>query len=323
MNLLVHDLFGMPLVVPAEDVTHAQRVLTTAWELQMGRRIGDLREDLDDLAVWFHPKLRGATLREKLVELEPLESLGTDRLPSLILLACGEDRFLVTPEGRAWLECSSQPDDKNEQTFVYSPDQGRVIESELLSIYRRWTRHRIADVVQKRTGEGSPMLPSAVALVLLLLVNRSLDGKSAIRRVREEEAQAKIDHVVADVIEAFADSLVGPSKRGRSRREFSLWSGYPLTEARRRLPGRLILDRAAGTVYVEASREREVVEFIGRDLARRREANAETVARAFEALVSTYRGRLRDLSGLGSGFERATQTDALEERLIEVIRSQS
>ena len=145
------------------------------------------------------------------------------------------------------------------------------------------------------------MLPSAVAIVLLLLVNRSLDGRTAIRRVRDEDAQAKIDNVVADVIEAFADSLTEQAE-GDTRREFSLWGGYPLTEARRRLPGRLILDGEAGTVDVEASSERDVVEFIGRDLARRREVSAESVTRAFEVLVGTDRARLRDLLRAGVGL---------------------
>ncbi len=288
----------------------------------MGRDIAGLSNDLDDLSTWFHPKLRGATLRERLVDLEPLESPGAERLPPLVLLPCGEDRFLVTPEGRGWLECSSEPTDKKDGTLVYSPTQGAEVQLQLLELYRRWTRHRIEDVIQKRTGEGAPMLPTAVAMVLLLLVNRSLDPQTAIRRVRDPDAQSKIDNVVADVLAAFADALAGPSRRGRTREQFSLWSGYPLTEARRRLPGRLILDREEGTVYIDAGSERGVVDFIARDLGRRRDATPERVANAFQALVEAYRGRLRDLSGLGSGFERATQTDALREHLVEAVRAQ-
>jgi hypothetical protein len=320
-NAFRMDLFGMPLVMAKDDVDHAQRILVRAWELQMGRQVSDFPADLDALEGWFHPKLRGATLRKRLLDLGQLDVTGTQRLPPVALLPCGDERFLVTPEGRAWLDCSRTPTGKADGRLVFQAELAEPFEQQILSVYRRWTRHRIEDVIQKRTGEGPPMLPTAIAIVLLLLVNRSLSPETAIKRVRDPQVQARIDNVIADVIGAFADALSGPSNR-RNPEQFSLWSGYPLTEARRRLPGQLVLDEAqGGSVYVDGDQEGDVVEFLARDLARRRAVSDEEIDAAFEALVSAYRRRLQDLSGLGSGFERVGKTDALRTRLADAIRS--
>lgn len=318
MSELPTNIFGMPLVMAEDDVRYAQRVLRDAWQLQSGRPPAAFEADLDALASWFHPKLRGATLRERLVALKPLDR-NAAWLPESVLLPCGDRRFLLTPEGRAWLECSASPRSVTGKRSVFSADQALPFERRLLAMYRDWTRHRLNDVIEKRTGAGPPMLPTALAVVLLLLVNRSLSPDTAIHRVREQNAQAKIDDVVADVLAAFADALAGPSKRGRSREQFSLWSGYPLTEARRRLAGRLILDADQGSVYLNEGSEGEVVDFVANDLARRRDIDEKSVERAFQALVDAYRRRLEDLSGLGSGFERVGRTDALRERLVQAV----
>jgi hypothetical protein len=315
---LASTLFGMPLVLDADDVRRVQRVATEAWELQAGRPPAEIEEDLEALASWFHPKLRGATLRAKLGDLEPL-TLPPSGVPPLVLLPCGEGRGLLTPEGRAWLEVSTKPRSRTNGQLVYSAEQGRTLEARLLVLYRDWSRHRLQDVIEKQTGGGSPMLPTAVALVLLLLVNGSLEKGRAIRRVRAPEAQARIDGVVADVIGAFADSLARPSSRGRSPEQFSLWSGYPLTEARRRLAGLLILDPEEGAIYLAPGSEERVVDFLAQDLSRRRGLGVERLEKAFDALVDTYRRRLPDLSALGSGFERVGRTEALRERLSQAV----
>lgn len=319
MSVLIADLFGMPLVMAEEDVIYARGVLEQAWVLQAGRPPGDFNDDLKALENWFHPKLRGLTLRESLADLPALDA-DERTLSATVLLPCGDERFLVTPEGRAWLECVDGARNVGDGQFVFTPAQAEPLERRLLALYRTWSRHRILDVVEKRTGAGSPLLPPAAGIVLLLLVNRSLTPETAIRRVRRADVQAKVDDVVADVLDPFADALGGKSKRGRSREHYSLWSGYPLTEARRRLAGRLILDRQDGSVYIDADHENEVAEFVARDIARRRGVDEEKVAAAFDALVDAYRRRLGDLSGLGSGFERVGRTDALRERLLQAVR---
>jgi len=318
MTPLATDLFGMPLVMLAPDLAHACDLLERAWHLQAGRPPGNFDADLECLADWFHPKLRGQTVRDRITALEELDA-GSAELPATVLLPCGDDRYLVTPEGRAWLECAQEPRSTSGGEVVFSVDQAMPIERKLLATYRRWSRHRIDDVIEKRTGGGAPMLPPAAGIVLLLLVNRSLEPDSAIRRVRDASAQRKIDDVVADVLESFADTLVGASRRGRSREHFSLWSGYPLTEARRRLAGRLVLDQARGLVYIDGASEQEVIDFVARDIARRRGATEARVGAAFDALVDAYRGRLDDLAGLGSGFERVGRTDALRDRLLATV----
>lgn len=313
------ELFGMPLVMAVTDADHASAALSHAWLLQAGRAIRDFDDDLEALAQWFHPKLRGQTLRERLTELSALGHDGA-RVPAAVLLPCGDGRYLVTPEGRAWLACLDLARDLGDGHLSFTPSQGEPYADRLLVLYRRWSRHRLDDVIEKRTGAGSPMHPAAAGMVLLLLVNRSFTPETAIRRVRQADVQAKIDDVVADVLEQFAEALAGRTRRGRQPEHYSLWSGYALTEARRRLAGGLVLDREDGYVYVDADREGDVSEFVARDIARRRGADEERVSAAFDALVAAYRRRLSDLAGLGSGFERVGRTDALRERLLRAVR---
>lgn len=310
----------MPLVMQRADVDHAIDVLARIWRAQAGGAPRDFDGDAEGLSRWFHPKLRGQSVRNALVAL-PQVDVGAAHLPPSVLLDCGDDRHLVTPEGRAWLECARDARSAGGDPTVFSAEQAAPFERKLLDLYRSWSRHRIEDVIEKLTGVGAPMLPAAAGIVLLLLVNRSLDSGSAIRRVREPGTQQRIDDVIADVLESFADTLAG---KGRRRREqFTLWGGYPLTEARRRLAGSLILDADAGLVYIDGAREHEVVEFVARDLARRKEATGESVSAAFAALVDAYRARLDDLSALGSGFERVGRTEALRERLLSAAREAS
>jgi hypothetical protein len=320
MSALATDIFGMPLVMQRADVDYAIDALERVWRVQAGRAPRDFDRDLERLADWFHPKLRGLTVRNALIALPPVE-VGAAELPSLVLLPCADGRHLVSPEGRAWLECAHAARAEPADPVVFATESAVPFERKLLALYRAWSRHRINDVIEKLTGAGAPMLPVAIGIVLLLLVNRSLDTASAIRRVREPAAQQRIDDVIADVLEAFVDTLAG---RGQRRREqFSLWSGYPLTEARRRLAGRLILEAEEGLVYIDGAREDEVIEFVARDLARRREATEQSVAAAFSALVGAYRARLEDLSGLGSGFERVGRTEALRDRLLSAVRQEN
>jgi hypothetical protein len=243
MSAMVTDIFGMPLVMQRADVDHAIDVLERVWRAQAGRAPRDFDSDLERLADWFHPKLRGLTVRKALIALPPVE-VGAAELPSSILLPCGDGRHLVTPEGRAWLDCAHAACAEAAAPVVFATESAAPFERRLLELYRAWSRHRINDVIEKLTGSGAPMLPAAIGIVLLLLVNRSLDPASAIRRVREPSAQQRIDDVIADVLEAFVDTLAG--KGERRREQFSLWSGYPLTEARGGRAGRRLKATHAG-----------------------------------------------------------------------------
>ncbi len=316
------DLFGMPLVMHEDDLAHASRLLAGAWVLQAGSPPGSFALDLPSLADWFHPRLRGMTLRARLEELPPLDA-GAARLPATVLIPCGDERYLVSPEGRAWLACTDEARRTEAGQVVFAAGQAAPYEERLLALYRHWSRHRLVDVVEKRTGIGAPMLPPAAGLILLLLVNRSIGSDMAIRRVRDPSAQAKIDDVIADILEPFSDALGGKSSRGRDRRHFSLWSGYPLTEARRRLAGSLVLDADRGSVYVAQGAEGEVLEFVSHDIARRRDVDEVKAGAAFDVLVTAYRLGLDELSRLGSGFERAARTDALRDHVVQAVHERA
>src|SRR5438093_8230262 len=120
----------MPLVMAREDLEHAREVLERAWRLQAGRAPDDFEADLDRLATWFHPKLRGQTVRDRIIALPALEA-GAAQMPTTVLLACGDERYLVTPEGRAWLECAREPRSAPGDQFMFSAEQAAPLERTL------------------------------------------------------------------------------------------------------------------------------------------------------------------------------------------------
>jgi len=304
-------VFGMPLVMTPAEHREAVGALERAWCAQFGRTIGDLDGDLDALRAFFDPVARGLRLRQLLDELPPLNA--APRLPEVVLMDCGEDRGLVTPEGRAWLELAASPTPSDDLLVI---DTRRIeeLQEAVLDRYRSWSRHRLSDVIQKRRGSGSPMLPAAVGIALLVLVNGSLDDETALRQPVRGGSDQNVDSVVTTLVGEFADRIDPSGSERRNRAEFGLRTGYALTEARRRLSG-LVVDNA-GRVYVRRDREQETLRFLGREL-RRRGLSETQIADAFDALVDDYREALPRLSELGAGFERIGRTDRLRRRLIE------
>jgi hypothetical protein len=94
-----------------------------------------------------------------------------------------------------------------------------------------------------------------------------------------------------------------------------MYGGWHLSEARRRLPGALVVDDD-GHVYVRADEVDRVADFVVRDL-KRAAIDPATRSAAFEALVHAYRRELRSLTAMGSGFERVTIVDEIRRRLAE------
>jgi hypothetical protein len=239
-----------------------------------------------------------------------MSSPRPETLDDVAVLSLDPDRHLVTPEGRGLCELllQSVADDDG---LVRLDDRAAVsIERQVADIIRTWGRHRLLDVISKQRGEGPPMHPAAAAIVLLLLVNGSVSPETAVRRI-SKGAQRRFDESIARIIAAFAD-VARPSDT-RSAGEFRMYGGWHLSEARRRLPGQLVVDEK-GHVYIDPDHVDEVADFVIRDL-KRSSVIPDTRAAAFDALVTAYRRELRSLAEMGSGFERVTVVDRLRDRL--------
>ncbi len=196
-------------------------------------------------------------------------------------------------------------------------------ERRALAIYRDWARYRLSQVIALQAGHGTEVLQAtSVGLVLALLVNRSTTPGRAINRLPNEQIDRRVDEALYAGAIAFADAIT--PGRQRSPREQRLRGGFPLTEARRRLADRLVITKAkrgqTSKVYIPEDRQDEVVEFIVRDLARRRDRpEAAILASAFDKLVKAFRTWSAQLASHGMIFEQPADTARLRDQLLKAF----
>ncbi|MEU4823962.1 hypothetical protein AB0H37_19020 [Actinomadura sp. NPDC023710] len=251
------------------------------------------------------------------------EALQRDarRLGEPLVTDAGEGRFLVGIEARLLLSLLGSLG--TSEVSVLTLNDIHEAESKALDAYRQWSRQRINQVIALRIGQGNEVLQAiSVGVVLTLLLNRSTSTARAVRRLRDRES-AEIDRAVFASATRFAE-LISVS-RGRSGSELQLKKGYGLTEARRRLAHRLVIDRDSrdddGLLYVPERYRDEVVVFLGRDLARRNSLTSEKLQFAFDELVSTFRSEAGKLANQSMVFERASDTLRLRRELLGAFES--
>jgi len=233
------------------------------------------------------------------------------------ILSIGDGRYLVTPDGRLLLELLVEKLGQYEQSFAMSQADWREAQSRLLSLYRAWSQQKLRDVIALQTADGAaPMLPQTIGIVLFLLVNGNIGIRRAFRRPADHTDFTSIDRRTQDGVAEFADKI----STGRSRRkdQFSLYGGYALTEARRRLGARrLVVDGPKIYIFSEGVID-EIIERIARDLLRR-EVSPLAAKTAFDSLVKKYRQIRPQLAAFRLAFEQPASTEAIRERLMEAI----
>lgn len=283
--------------------------VTRVWRFQMGTPPGQLDRDLESLKMYFDPIASGTRLRTALASLPSIDEDLVEGIPTSILITAGEERFLVTPEGRGALDCLAAALDEGGEVTVIRQEWVIGVEHRLLALYRSWARQRLDKVLKLQGGSGPPMLPQTIAAVLVLLVNGSIGPKKALVRPEETDRRRAVDMALAGPVEAFASAIARGSRRPE---HYSIYGGYALTEARRRLSDAL---SSSHDLYVVAGKEDGVVAFLGRDLARRQDVDEPRVREAFDHLASAYRQAVPLLASLGLAFESASHTRAVGKRL--------
>jgi len=310
-------LFGVPLALEAADAAALRADLEELWFVLAGRPPARFEADVEVLATYWHPKLRGATVRDRLARLgRPAPRPRSAYLTDELALWVDEDRALLTVEGYLLL-----------QTLPVSPSGVAVILSaDVISayahahaVYSSWAQFRLRDVVGLLRGEGPPLLPPVVGLLVLLLVNRSTAPERGLRVSDDREQIAAIDESVRAALTAFANRIGGKAEGSRDPRHFSLYGGYLLSEAARRLGPSLV--RGEERVYLEPGREHDIVTLIARDLARRQSIDATIVGAAFDELVDAIRGPIGRLALQDSAFEQPANTRALRSDLLETFEA--
>ncbi|MCY3783314.1 MAG: hypothetical protein OXG79_05970 [Chloroflexi bacterium] len=177
--------------------------------------------------------------------------------------------------------------------------------------YREVGVRRLEDAVGLLEGQAEGLRLPSIALLLFLLVNGSTSSATAIRRPSDSDELNRLDHTVAKAISAFADTL---SSRARNPSHFSLYSGYAVTEARRRLGQ--IMGPTPHEIYVDDNHRDAVIERVASEL-RRSQRSPETrhVMTAFDNLVLAYREERPTLASLGVTHESRVETARLREQL--------
>jgi hypothetical protein len=304
---MTHTLGGRT-TLSATEARECSVFLRSVWHAQFARECGLLEEDLVSLRTFFDPVARGGRLRELLAAVGPTDISRPLVLDDVAVLSLDDAHHLVTPEGRGFLELLESSEADADGVLALSDEAARPIERAVAAAVRLWSRHRLNDVIAKQRGEGPPMHPASIALLLLLLINGSVSASTGVRRIRDKQTQERFDDVLRRIVKSYTD-VAAP---GNSAEDLRMWSGWHLSEARRRLPGRLVLDDE-GYLFIPSAQVANVIQFVLSDLRRSRVPSDRQV-RAFDSLVRTYRDELQSLTEMGSGFERVAVVDDLREQ---------
>ena len=310
--------FGVPLLLEAPDATRLRSELTALWHTLAGRPPSSLSDDLGELAKWWHPKLRGATLRELVAALPsvpdaPVSPFLNDRLWAQI----DDQRGIISVEGRVLLAVLGEAETIGESSVVISSAQLSGSLETVASTYAAWSNYRLRDVVALLGGAGPPMMPQVLALLVLLLVNRSTTRSRGISQRRDSNGLQEVDAAIQQALMAFADTIK-PTARRRDPAHFSLYGGYLASEASRRLGSDLVRD--SEKIHIADGREAAVLDLVARDLARRPEVDEARFEEAFDVLVDMLRGPVGRLALHGSAHEQPRHTAEVRSQLLEGLR---
>lgn len=312
---------GFPRVVKREIAVATGDALRRIWRNQGGDAQYSPKPGL---ARWFDPTASGTRLRKALAGLESAPVfLGRDHAAGIPLLvgppftiAAGNDRLLLTPEGLGLLRvlrAASQP----LATMISLPwELTDAADDFVLTFYREESTKRLRSVVGLQQGAGRPMLPASVAVVALLLLNGNVvPGRGLARPTRE--GLEEVDRAMVDIARAFVDALgVQGTSRSVSDGAFSLYGGYALTEARRRLG----TDLSTDPVGVADNAQTRVIDRLAAELARRPSVTESNVFAAVEALGSAYDRRRGVLAAHGVANGIPGQGTRLARDFVEAFR---
>ena len=306
------DLFGVPFVIRRQDAKQLVDALGELWSTQTGEPTRTISEDLNYLfSRLFNPRTSGARLRAVLAALPDAPAVRSRFLNPPLVIRTGHS-LIVTPEGRALYGLLRQALEESEDDPIgIDPSDALSLVSLAYEGYREVGVRRLQDAVELLSGGAEGLRLPSIGLLLLVLINGSTSPETAIRRPRDPEELNRLDASVARAITAFADS-VSPGTRDPSH--FSLYSGYAVTEARRRLGN--ALGPSPDEIYVENRARDSVIERLARELRRsRRSPETQRVIEAFDNLVSAYRAERPTLASLGLTHESRADTAQLRTQL--------
>ena len=306
------DIFGVPFVLRRQDAQQLVDSLGQLWLTQTGEPMSSLADDLKLLfSKLFNPRTSGARLRAVLTSLPAAPMVRSRFLNPPLVIQAGPST-IVAPEGRAVYDLLRNVlEESAEDPIGLDPIDAFALVSLIHQGYKAVGVRRLEDAVGLLGGQAEGLRLPSIALLLFLLVNGSTSSATAIRRPSDSDELNRLDHAVAKAISAFADTL---SSRARDPSHFSLYSGYAVTEARRRLGQ--TLGPTPDEIYVDDKHWDAVIERVASEL-RRSQRSPETrhVMAAFDNLVSAYREERPTLASLDVTHESRVETARLRDQL--------
>jgi hypothetical protein len=301
---------SIPQVFDVEGAKELVQQLEIVWEAQTGRPFGSVEADLLELKRFFDPLARGSRLRDLLdsLRLPKIEHM----VPVSIFFKVDETSYLVTPEGRLLYERLNERMAAGDDPVVLTSRDIEAMALSLWTLYRNWAFQRLESVARLRIGEGAPMHLSSIGFVLFLLVNRSDSPRRAISRPRDASTRRSIDELISQPVMAFIRRLAPTSQS--QEEHFSLYGGYALTEARRRLSRYLSDDESQ--LFVVSEYIPQLIDRLARELSRRDEVSETLVVEAFHSLSESYRRVRPELSSFGLAFGRPNTAAEVKSALV-------
>jgi len=299
------------------------------FERQYGRPLGELTADLQAMRdLLYNPVAREERLRQTISMLADQDGSGSppEHIPEVLLLPSGEDLWLVTPEARVAIPMLERALIESPGDWCYVDEVDiHAAEHLLLDVTREWWRYRLNRTLKLQSGDGARLLPVAIAIPLLLIVNGNIGSDQAMRQPKDPADQDALDVALAAPIRRFAEELAGGGEF--SDRHLALYNGYALSEARRRLGRALRLDRidpdpsqhhARKALYIAESQDADILRFLEREL-RSRGVSATDAKRAYGALVDAYRDARPTLAAFGIAHEDPARTAAVGQQLVKAL----
>lgn len=314
-------VFGIPLILTDAEALHLRAVLSQVWELTYGEAPAETEQDIARCRDFFDPAVRGFKLRERITALPEVPARTRNaalRIAGQLVTDAGDGRLIAGVEARLVLDLLE--DGYRHQAgghWVLSGAAARAAENQALQAYRAWSVRKLTDAIALQAGQGKEALQAtSVGLILALLINRADSPERAVMRP-DDGAGHPVDEALHSAALAFADGITtGRTTTGkpRSQDERRLHGGYMLTEARRRLAGKM--SGYPEAVYIRPGTASKVVRFLAGELARRKNLTDSQLSDAYTRLVDTFRANARSLAAHNAIFESPAATRSLREELL-------
>lgn len=286
-----------------------------------------LESDLVKLRHWFNPTATGRRLREAFDQLPQVRPNFVANFGNLeefgdLIEEVDARRVLVSPEGRVamWIIAaglSIAESTASDDLLWISQQQVTMAWATLHRTYLEWNRQRLRDVSGLLREETATFRPSAVALLLVLLINRNTAEERRLPAPTEASLSSDVSRAIAQPALAFTRALGGSRDSKADARGLEIYRGWAIGEIARRLGSGfhredgIWIDESA----VLIAEDRLVAALAGRP--------HKQLRHALDALRNEYERVRPLLTTLGIAHERPSVTKRLVGKILRAVEEGS